>query len=289
MADTFSYASSGNVNIATYYFKHESDDEFIENVSDEKSISEGCSDSDDEDSMFEMSLHYSKEDVHALATKAEKMVLNNTACENYMNDSQATWQANNEDDSSDSDYESKISRECFISSEPNISQRRLSPKRKLLNSRRKDWRNSLPECLEYFSPSLATYKNNLAHSPLPESFQRCSSTGEVNSRHGTESPGQASVPLSDGWEQEQYLSESPYTEYQDENCARSILNFGEDYGEILTNLSDSDSSGSIVYSAKQKDRRSRRRSRLKQVVVDIFLDIITNINNHVIVGVICSD
>ena len=62
-----------------------------------------------------MSLHYSREDVHALAVKAEQMVLQSRGYKNYSKVARASWQANNVGESSDSDYESKISREGFIS------------------------------------------------------------------------------------------------------------------------------------------------------------------------------
>ena len=155
-----------DVDIAANQFSTETDDE--------DSIREESSDS--EDNVHEMSLHYSKEDVHALAVKAEQKVLQSRCYRNYSKVARASWQDNNAGESSDSDYESKISRECFISSEPNISQRRLSPNRNILNSRRKDWRKSLPECLEYFSP-------------LPQP----SSADQV--------PSQTSTPASDTWEQ----------------------------------------------------------------------------------------
>ena len=122
----------------------------------------------------EMSLHCSKEDVQALAVKAEQMVLQSRRHKNYSNAACASWQAINAGESSDSDYESKISRECFISSEPNISQRRLSPNRKHLNSRRKDWRKSLPECLEYFSPSGADQVTSQASTPASDIWEQVS-------------------------------------------------------------------------------------------------------------------
>ena len=180
MADSYTDASTEAANIATYYFKHQSDAEVNENIVDH--------DSDGEESVVEMSLHYSKEEIQFLATKAEEMILTNVSCENHSKQSRGNWQADTEDVSSDSDYESKISRDCFISSEPNISQRRLSPKRKLLNSRRKDWRHSLPECLEYFSP-------DLGHSPLPLPGRRAGGRSTQ------------ATPLAAGWEQvESFMS-----------------------------------------------------------------------------------
>ena len=155
---------SVDIDIWAYKLRTETDDE--------DSIKEEFSDS--EDSAHEISLHYSKEDVHALAVKAEQMVLQSRRHKNYSNAACASWQAINAGESSDSDYESKISRECFISSEPNISQRRLSPNRKHLNSRRKDWRKSLPECLEYFSPSGADQVTSQASTPASDLWEQVS-------------------------------------------------------------------------------------------------------------------
>ena len=102
MADTI---LPGDVDIVAYQFKSE--------TADEDSIREESSDS--EESVHDMSLHYSKEDVHALAVKAEQMVLQSSCHKNYSKAARASWQANNAGESSDSDYESKISREGFIS------------------------------------------------------------------------------------------------------------------------------------------------------------------------------
>ena len=97
-----------------------------------------------QDASLEKSLNYSKEEVQLLARRAEEMILSNVKYESFNNCNDQS-----EADTSDSDYGSRASREWFVSSEPNITQRRMSPQRKLLKSRRKDWRHSLPECLEY--------------------------------------------------------------------------------------------------------------------------------------------
>ena len=96
MSDIF---ISGDVDIWDYQFSTE--------TADEDSIREESSES--EESVHEMSLHYSKEDVHALAVKAEQMVLQSRGYKNYSKDARASWQANNAGESSDSDYKSKIS------------------------------------------------------------------------------------------------------------------------------------------------------------------------------------
>ena len=136
----------------------------------------------DDDNTNIISLNYSKEDIHALAVKAEQLVLRNSQRKKV--------KYKTIDTSSDSDYESKQSRDCFISSEPNIYQRRTSPCRKKLNSRRKDWRNSLPECLEYFTPSKSYHST-------PSKVSRSHSPSTTPSESGSRS----STRLSDLWEQ----------------------------------------------------------------------------------------
>ena len=132
-------------NMLTSDLIFESDDEF--------SVGEDSSD-ENVDNAKDLFLNYSREDVHALAVRAEKLVLQNTQVERVNKDAINI--------SSDSDYESKHSRECFISSEPNIYKRRTSSSRRRLKSRRKEWRKSLPECLEFFTPVISD--NHLSRS-----------------------------------------------------------------------------------------------------------------------------
>lgn len=113
--------------MATYYFRHESGDSECETSSDE-----GMGRST-------AALNYSREDIQALATQAELMVLGRI--ENRREMEIAV--------DGDSDYSSNHPLSPLVSSEPNL-QRRTSPKRRVLNSRRRDWRNSLPECLEFY-------------------------------------------------------------------------------------------------------------------------------------------
>ena len=117
-------------NVATYYFRHESGD------------SEECETSSDEGmGRSTAALNYSREDIQALATKAELMVLGRMENRREID--------MNEEVDEDSDYSSNHPLSPLVSSEPNL-QRRASPKRRVLNSRRRDWRNSLPECLEFY-------------------------------------------------------------------------------------------------------------------------------------------
>ena len=113
-------------NVATYYFRHESGDSECETSSDEgmgRSMA---------------ALNYSREDIQALATQAELMVLGRIENRREI-----------PVEDGDSDYSSNHPLSPLVSSEPNL-QRRTSPKRRVLNSRRRDWRNSLPECLEFY-------------------------------------------------------------------------------------------------------------------------------------------
>ena len=158
-----------------------------------------------------MDLNYSKEDVELLLDEAEKMIMNQSrTCENSLTPV--------DEYSSDSDYESKASRDLLIQSEPNISRRRVSPllpsqrrKNKTSNVMRRDWRHSLPECLEYFNID--------------------------TSDDGDEDDGRdskISLPLSDLWEHDQFINEAS----QDQLCKKDSLpadlaNFGEDYSEHL--------------------------------------------------------
>ena len=142
-------------------------------------------------------LNYSREDLQVLLNQAEKLV-----------QSQSSAQCE-----SDSDYETQVSRDWLVSSEPNIPLRRLSPHRKS----RRDWRNSLPECLEFYN------------------------------HNGRDSPAsQVSLPLSDLWELDTALSEHCQdggNEHEAAALPASIANFGEDYHKFLySDVTDSDTS-----------------------------------------------
>jgi len=149
----------------------------------------------------EISLNYSREDLAVLLNEAERLVLGQT------------W-AHTGGESSDSDYETHASRDWLVSSEPNIPLRRLSPSRKS----RRDWRNSLPECLEFY-----------------------------NNTDGRDSRlSQVSLPLSDLWELDTALSEKfqdGANEHEAAALPASLANFGEDYHKFLySDITDSDTS-----------------------------------------------
>ena len=182
-----------------------------------------------------MNLNYSKEDVEVLIDEAEKLVMDQhknhlllaPMCENCY--AAKTDSHSRVDYSSDSDYETKVSREWIVQSEPNIHLHRISPlnptrRRKPNAQRRGDWRHSLPECLEYFNKS--------------------------ESDEGRES--QASLPLSDLWEHDQFI-----TEEQEDQCLKkdtlpsNLENFGEDYSKYL--YSDTETDSELEFSDEQND------------------------------------
>ena len=155
----------------------------------------------------ELSLRYSREDLAILLSQAERLVLGKTSGPGVSQSTEST------DSESDSDYETRASRDWLVSSEPNIPLRRLSPHRKS----RRDWRNSLPECLEFY-----------------------------NHRDGRESPAsQVSLPLSELWELDTALSETAQDGNENEAAAlpASLANFGEDYHKFLySDVTDSETS-----------------------------------------------
>ena len=139
------------------------------------------------------SLNYSLQSVQALASQAEMMVRSNSAGENgYRKDS-------NEGDSEDSDYQSRIHRDSVISSELIIPQRQLIPTRKFC--KRYDFRQSLPDYLDYFQPSgLSTNACLLSPGGIKNKlFLHKVSSSELSS--SAASGSQNSLSLSELWEQ----------------------------------------------------------------------------------------
>ena len=119
--------------------------------------------------MEDMALNYSRQDLELLVSEAERLVMpprGLTTCADHHDGRRCGDQY---DGSSDSDYETRASREWLVRSEPNISLRhhqgsdpmvtstpsdeaRRRPRRRSVTNRRPDWRLSLPECLEYYQP-----------------------------------------------------------------------------------------------------------------------------------------
>ena len=156
-------------------------------------------------------LHYSSSEILSLASRAELLVLGRLSREG------------------DSDYSSQhcSSLQLLGSEEPELK-RRGSPKRRQLASRRREWRSSLPECLEFY------------HTTTPQGREGSSdSEGELQGRL-------SAPPLSELWEEEQCQSEQfawSEEEQGDGGALPSLLSFGEDYGRYLRRREDSDSSG----------------------------------------------
>ena len=171
-------------------------------------------------------LHYSSSDILSLASQAELLVLGRLSREG------------------DSDYSSQncSSNHLLGSSQPEL-QRRGSPQRRVLASRRREWRSSLPECLEYY------------HTSTPQRSQGSSdSEGELQGRL-------SAPPLSELWEEEQCQSEQfawSEEEQGDGGALPSLLSFGEDYGRYLGRREDSESSGGEGGEGRGKVGEGRR-------------------------------
>jgi len=169
-------------------------------------------------------LNYSKEDVEALVLQAEKLVMNHRGTSVHYENSHNFTGDNSS--ASDSDYESKVSRDWLVQSEPNIHLRRspscIAQRRKKPVSSRRDWRHSLPECLEYWKQS------NDLESEADESDD------------GQES--EASLPLSDLWEHDPFVTEGQEQSDNDKaTLPANLANFGEDYSAYLYSDTETDS------------------------------------------------
>jgi len=190
-----------------------------------------------------MTLNYSREDLEVLLSQAERLVCSNNGANLREKESV--------DSSSDSDYETKASRDWLVSSEPNIPLRRLSPARKS----RRDWRNSLPECLEYFNHDKA------------------------QSEDGRES--QASLPLSELWEHDSFLSEhfqDGPLENEKATLPPNLANFGEDYHSFLYS-DETESDGSDLEEERGRGRHSNTNYQIlqsKSCLKDLLIQLNTN-------------
>ena len=109
-----------------------------------------------------------------------------------------------------------------------------------------------------------TYIVDCRAKPEEDSLDEISS-GEISS--GSEGDSHVSQNISDFWDEERYLSEYNYDEPLDEDRAKNLLNFGDDYRNYIDSLSESYSSISSI----SVDRRRRsKRMRKKTVVVRKF-------------------
>ena len=171
-----------------------------------------------------MELNYSKQDLELLVSEAERLVM--TKCnDDHHHDNDREW-------SSDSDYETRASREWLVRSEPNISHQRpvvtstpgsseakRRPRRSVA-SRPRDWRHSLPECLEYYQPPELTSDDG----------------GRVSV---------ASLPLSDLWEHEAMADTETEENDNEKALETNLTSFGEDYSKYLYSETETSSDSDI--------------------------------------------
>jgi len=105
-----------------------------------------------------------------------------------------------------------------------------------------------------------TYIVDCRAKPEEDSLDEISS-GEISS--GSEGDSHVSQNISDFWDEERYLSEYNYDEPLDEDRAKNLLNFGDDYRNYIDSLSESYSS----ISSLSVDRRRRSKRMRKKTVV----------------------
>ena len=106
-----------------------------------------------------------------------------------------------------------------------------------------------------------TYIVDCRAKPEEDSLDEISS-GEISS--SSERDSHVSQNISDFWDEERYLSEYNYDEPLDEDRAKNLLNFGDDYRNYIDSLSESYSS---ISSISVERRRRSKRMRKKTVVV----------------------
>jgi len=199
-------------NVGSYYFKHDSEEEIDVNESEPEETSVQLDEYKrvepisnllhNSDKPYRKALNYSQEDIHALATKAELLVLKTSA----HNDS-------DDDESDESNEEDDIQGYCSETSEkePENSESVSLP----------------PEYLQ--SPDSASSGPD----PLP---------GKVADQNSgsTQQQEENSLQLSGTWDhdlQEQYLSEGSTLGSWD-NSMKSVLCFGEDYSHYIRRRSE---------------------------------------------------
>merc|ERR1711970_596047 len=86
------------------------------------------------------------------------------------------------------------------------------------------------------------------------------SSGEISSV-SIDTSSNISQNVSEYWDEERYLSEYNYDEQLDEDKARKLLSFGDDYRNFIDSLSESQSS--IISSRVERKKRTKRFSKKK--------------------------
>jgi len=85
------------------------------------------------------------------------------------------------------------------------------------------------------------------------------SSGEISS--GSELESHVSQNISEFWDEERYLSEYNYDEPIDEDRAKNLLNFGDDYRNFIDSLSESYSSiSSLSVERRRRSKKLRKRT-----------------------------
>jgi len=103
-----------------------------------------------------------------------------------------------------------------------------------------------------------TYIVDCRAKPEEDSLDEISS-GEISS--SSERDSHVSQNISDFWDEERYLSEYNYDEPLDEDRAKNLLNFGDDYRNYIDSLSESYSSiSSISVDRRRRSKRMRKKT-----------------------------
>lgn len=209
-------------NVGSYYFKHESEEEIDTHESEPEETSvqlekeqrvEPISNLiENSDKPYKKALNYSQEDIHALASKAELLVLKTSA---HNDDSE------DEDDSEYTDEEDDITSYCTSE----ISERNA----------------------EYLEPT--SHPTPATETPGQET--QAGKVADVNQDNsGMQQQEENSLQLSGTWDhdlQEQYLSEGSTLGSWD-NSMKSVLCFGEDYSNYIRRKSELPSLENITIS-----------------------------------------
>lgn len=103
-----------------------------------------------------------------------------------------------------------------------------------------------------------TYIVDCRARPEEDSLDEISS-GEISS--SSEQESHVSQNISEFWDEERYLSEYNYDEPLDEDRAKNLLNFGDDYRNYIDSLSESYSSiSSLSVDRRRRSKRMRKRT-----------------------------
>lgn len=96
------------------------------------------------------------------------------------------------------------------------------------------------------------------------------SSGDLSSHDSEDRRSRLSNVISDLWDEENYLSEHNYDEPLDDDKARRLLSFGDDYRNFMSSMSGSQTS--LNDTLTKNSKRCRKRSKKKQVVSELSND-----------------